>query len=726
LFKFQIKSRIPAVLILFIFSFLVWVYAFRGFFSGKFLLCADASAYFEHFRFFLDNISRGVYPQWDPSRNWGMPIELFLRRIGSYNPLFLTILLLNKIGVSYIHSYFIFLAGYYFLGMTGFYLLSKRVLNDSRCAFLAYLLLMFSALGTRNFDSYSILTFVPMVWFYYFLVVFSQQPARASFLGITFTLMILVTTYIPFYFLTIFLFFIFWFVLIYPRDLQSILSRSRQFASNNKIFVCLCTFIFLLSLIPGLLFYMEGAKGELVFPGRHEDSVVKNTLEVTEQKSRDWSIIEELMFAGYYSDLHKYEFGIFYIPVFAFLLLFLGMIVPINKRLTLLLAWGAILFLIGSPNITPLYNFFYEHVFFFKYFRNLHYFLWLGLLPIFVVLLSEQFRWLLQDIARPLREKVWMILFVSLVHGGFYLFLYSRGNVLPSTYGVIFLSWIFFSCFVLGLIKNNSLIFYFLLLVLVAAQPMEVYHYLSQRTTLYNPEKAYRYMLPYIQLSLPTQADKERSLHKNKSSENASSQKILHRKPPNIYAGSRQLNFLIENIDYNAFLDYAAPQFLVYDRVEMVDEKDLDFKRIERTLSSFENIAFVRRENSFNQEEVPEAPRDFNSQAQIITRDSPELQVVEFGVNFVKLKVHFDTRKFLVYNDSFHSGWQAYIDGKKTDIWLANVAFKGIWLSSGEHSVYFRYGTRWSYCLNFFLMGIFVFVFGWLVFLWTKGRGIVR
>lgn len=665
---------------------------------------------------------------WDPTRNWGMPVELFLRRIGSFNPLFFMILVLNKIGVPYILSYLIFLGSYYLLGMIGFYLLARRILKDSRCAYLAYVLLMFSALGTKNFDSYAMLTFVPMVWFFYFLINFSQQPARPAyrtgrpaFLGMTFTAMILVTTYIPFYFLTIFLFFVAIFSLIYPGEFKAALLRYRGFVSGNRIFVCLCLVVFILTLIPGALFYHEGIKGELAFPGRHENSAVENTLEVQKERSRDWSIVEELMFAGYYTDLHKYEFGIFYMPVFAYVLLFLGMVTTVNRRLVLLCLWALCLFLIGSPNITPLYSFLYDHIFFFKYFRNLHYFLWLGLLPIFVLYVAEQFRLLLNCQLCSLKEKIGVLIFICLVHVAFLAFIYFRGNALATSYGVIFLSWLFFTGYFLGWPNSKSLIVFCFILILGAAQAVEVYHYLSQRAWPYDPKDPYRYLTPYVQLSLPTESERQRLLNRNNPHrKTANVLKTPSREPPEIYVGVSRVNFLLANIDYNVFADYVAPQFLIYDRVETVDEKKWDLKRIERALAHFENVAFISPGDISFPVEGKNQSESFASQAQIITGDSPELKVLDYGVNFVKLKTRFATRKFLVYNDGFHSGWQSFNDGHKTQILLANVAFKGIWLSPGEHIVDFRYGARWKYFFNFFLMVVFNLIFGWLVFLWAE------
>jgi len=135
-------------------SFLIWIFCFRGFLIRELPLMSDAKAYFEHFHYFVDNLARGVYPLWEPDRNSGVSIDLFLRRIGSYNPLFIFFALLVKCGIPFPSLYFPFLALYYFCGMIGFYLLSKEIFKDSHVALFGYLLLMFSSLGTRAFDSF--------------------------------------------------------------------------------------------------------------------------------------------------------------------------------------------------------------------------------------------------------------------------------------------------------------------------------------------------------------------------------------------------------------------------------------------------------------------------------------------------------------------------------------------------------------------------------------------
>ena len=147
------------------FAFMIWIFTFRGFLSSKFELTSDALSYYDHTRFFIENLRHGIYPLWDPFWFNGAPNDFFLRRIGAFNPLYLIILLLKSVGIPYTLSYLWFLAAYYWSGMIAFYLLAMRIYQNRFLAYTGYLILLFSALGTRLFDSYMMLVTVPLIWF---------------------------------------------------------------------------------------------------------------------------------------------------------------------------------------------------------------------------------------------------------------------------------------------------------------------------------------------------------------------------------------------------------------------------------------------------------------------------------------------------------------------------------------------------------------------------------
>ena len=179
----------------------------------------------------------------------------------------------------------------------------------------------------------------------------------------------------------------------------------------------------------------------------------------------------------------------------------------------------------------------------------------------------------------------------------------------------------------------------------------------------------------------------------------------------------------------SAYLDRVL---IAYDHVEWIDD-NTDFERIDRALLDNENTAFISSSDEHRSTDhlrttgnIPDDVLPHHPYAHIITKTSPEVRVTGFDVNFIKLRTYFHSEKFLVYNDTFHSGWQAFIDGQKVDLWRANIAFKGLWVPQGEHVVYLRFGPVWSYVLNYSLLGIFLFIFLWLLLssikLWISNR----
>ena len=136
---------------------------------GELAIQDDAITYYDHIKFFVDNMKHGVYPLWDPTWNGGVPNEFFLRRMGDFNPFFFLIVFLNKLGFSYHISYFSFVTAYFFLGLFGFFKLAQLMFNNTFSAFTAYLLLAFSSFVVLLFNSFLVLLLTPTIWFFYFL-----------------------------------------------------------------------------------------------------------------------------------------------------------------------------------------------------------------------------------------------------------------------------------------------------------------------------------------------------------------------------------------------------------------------------------------------------------------------------------------------------------------------------------------------------------------------------
>jgi uncharacterized membrane protein YfhO len=99
-----------------------------------------------------------------------------------------------------------------------------------------------------------------------------------------------------------------------------------------------------------------------------------------------------------------------------------------------------------------------------------------------------------------------------------------------------------------------------------------------------------------------------------------------------------------------------------------------------------------------------------------------EIKLLEYKPNHVAIKVKIPSvskdmngHAILVFADSFDPGWQAFVDGEKTEIYRANYLFKGILVPAGDHLVKFIYYPkhfRVSLFVSFLtLLGITIYGF---------------
>ena len=254
------------------------------------------------------------------------------------------------------------------------------------------------------------------------------------------------------------------------------------------------------------------------------------------------------------------------------------------------------------------------------------------------------------------------------------------------------------------------------LLVIVILQPLRVYHYLGKNQPKAPPY--YRYDKPYLDFTF-TQGDLQ---------PNESLSKVVLKKIPKLYYVSRWHDILRRGLKPDVFRKYMYHKWIVYDTVEYVDDdlgdgESIDelrwqktFERIEKAFEQNKNIAFLslkdkNRKHTSKQTQgvslpvclessIPNRPPGcvYGSQPPIhIEKNSLEFQVLDYDVNSISVQTNFSVEKFLVYNDNFHSRWQAFMDGKKVDLFRANIAFKGVWVPAGEHTLKLRYGSVGRY-----------------------------
>lgn len=673
-------------------SFLLWCFVFGGFLSGHLALVEDAQSYLDQAKYLTDAFLKGVFPVWS-SESFGMPSDFFHLRLGAFNPFYIVVTLLRAIGLPFLFSYLWSLAAYYFLGCCAFYLICKRVTGHTLASFSGFLLLYFSSLGTRIFDSFIILVFVPLMWFFFFVIAFFQSPSKKNFLGIIFSCMLLLSTYIPFYFVTIFFVIALFFILVFPDYLLNMCQKFWMFITKNRMVTLFGVFAVLIALLSGIIFFQASKAGDYVMPRRHYQVEGDVAVEVHIDTTSKWSIFEDIAFSSDFTDFRRMKFAVLYIPVFAWLILCCGIIVPFSRRMLFYFAVISFFIILGAPGHFSLYEFVHQHVPFFRYFRNLHFFLWWLILPAFILLATNQLKKIFE--MKDKAGRFWFMAFVGIVHILWLIVtLMQEDRIWPSVVSV-FLSGIFFAFYFQGkLDRRNSWISGLLILFVISAQPLGVYYYLSKNASVKNELYVYEKSGEGFEYS--------------RNQELVPSGKITNA----FYIALKDVQVLASNIDWSVFNQYVNSKFIVYDRVQ-ISKEPLDWKDIEQALRYDENRVFVESWN--------ESRKFSGSQPGALRIRGPGegVDVIRSGPNGVTVKTDFQDAKFLVFVDVFHADWQCRLDGVPVKIYKANTAFKGVYIPEGKHTVEFFYnkflGLRYAGLI--FFSGVF------LALLWFSFRG---
>jgi hypothetical protein len=687
-------------------AFVLWAVMFRGYLSSRVALFDDAISYYDHIKFYLDSMARGVFPLWDPVWFCGAANTFFLQRMGCFNPFLFVALFYKIIGIPHTSAYLLYLMTYYFVGCLGFYFLARQVIQDRLGAYTAFLLLLFSALGTRSFDSFMILMFTPIAWFFFFLVAFCQKPQRYSFVGLIFCLMIIATTYIPFYFVLSLATFLFVYVLLYAKTLKEILINSFRFFYQNKVLVLICLAVLLLALFPGYLFFKSGGKGDYVMPKRNTNQLVGSVLGVQAQDgANSWALLEDLFFAGfYYTDITQIKFAIMYVPLFAGIIFLLGMTVKINRKILLMFLWIVLLLLICIPKASPIYGFLYKHLGFFKYFRNLHFYLWVTILPVFCMMLGEQLKIYLNFQPLKFTEKLGKVFFVVLVHVGLMGTLNYIHFPVMASYLVLILSCLMFMWRIFAGSGRNMAWWMVAILIVTMLEPMEIYTYLSRNTQLY---QKYSYTYDYAPQDFQyVRGDSDVEIVAGEGSledpfEPSSPQRVV-RGLEAFYYASKWYSYLSANVDLYVIRKYRSHKFVIYDAVERFDDNNPDFTQLETALAESRNVAFVSTDDASVLKFKPAGQSSYY--ARNIEASGSDFAVESYNANGIKIMTDFVKSQFLVYNDNDHRDWRLFINGVATPIIRSNVAFKGAWVPSGKQIVEFKYGSQKTWLLYMVLL----------------------
>jgi hypothetical protein len=93
-----------------------------------------------------------------------------------------------------------------------------------------------------------------------------------------------------------------------------------------------------------------------------------------------------------------------------------------------------------------------------------------------------------------------------------------------------------------------------------------------------------------------------------------------------------------------------------------------------------------------------------------------KVKLLSYKANRFNLEYEADSDAFLYVSDTYYPGWRAYVDGKETKIYRADLAFRAIEVPKGKHTVAFKYVPMSFY------VGLVLTIIGILLCIWLWRR----
>ncbi len=113
---------------------------------------------------------------------------------------------------------------------------------------------------------------------------------------------------------------------------------------------------------------------------------------------------------------------------------------------------------------------------------------------------------------------------------------------------------------------------------------------------------------------------------------------------------------------------------------------------------------FISEDTSHSYTSIPQYP-NLNSSSENNKRLQIPFKIKYFSSNQLEIEVFTNTKKtWMVYSDVWHPKWEAFDNSQKLHIHRANLAYKAILLSPGQHKIIFNffspllYFFQWFYC----------------------------
>ncbi len=678
-------------------AFVFYLWVCQDFVTGKTSINMDTMSLYVFMKYFMNNVFNGVVPHWEPFVFAGRPF-LGLLNQAMLHPLMHISFLTVFLGFSYYQAFLCFILLNYFLGVLGFFFLSRLLLKDSAYATLSSVALLFSGMGLMIFNQYYILLiFVPSVWFFFFLMRFVREYRVADFFGIFFSLMIMEISYYPFYLLTVFLAVTLFYVLYNFVNFKIICRNIWSFCHKHKIVVVVCLTGLMITAMPLIMYKFKDAAGEIIAPSRHFDCNLKNNVgpcfENSQLKLLDvvpGSLAERVSFSSLFSHLDKINIiddSVFFVPIFCLAVIFISLFLPLSRAAKVFLFSGFAVFIVAMGVTTPVESFLFKHGFYFKYFRNFFFFM-AFLIPMIILFSMMQLKVLVEHLANFGMRTVIIVIGLLLILASI---AQLQGPNLGSSYLTLALAGLLFIFFVFFRRKELTPFYFISLLILIVIQPLEVYLAYQSHAAAGKPLVASSHTVPVFTFDRPEKIKKYDYMFRDFNFEALLKMKDSYDafiRPPG--AISRWFLLGVLYMKSGTMDQFIRHKFYLYNKVDFYNKedkeilKDLEQRMIDHSDATY---AFDDQLPRNNIKQMRMEQEGGVNQAQIIDASSVQLKVKHFDVNRIDLIIDLDHPKFLVYTDNFTNDWQALMDGKVVKIYRAGLAFKGVVLPAGKHSL---------------------------------------
>ncbi len=125
------------------------------------------------------------------------------------------------------------------------------------------------------------------------------------------------------------------------------------------------------------------------------------------------------------------------------------------------------------------------------------------------------------------------------------------------------------------------------------------------------------------------------------------------------------------------------PRFFIVPAIKQFDTRDSLYESIQKKKENLTTMVLVDNKVNVNNFK-PDCPLDAQTQVKLLS----------YRLNQITLKTKTSCNAFLTSSEVMYPGWTATIDGSYTQIFEGNLAFRALYVPTGEHTVLLWYSPR--------------------------------